>query len=249
MITNSMKDEAVNLPTSTYLGTVDGPDEHYGAVEELGCAIIDMPKDEYLREENKFLNNLKLSIHEIEEVERKTVGQKNNTLWQKYRKTRLTASNFGKVCKLRASPSLANTVKSILYDIFQGNSATRYGIENESMAKRDFEKQYSKTIEPAGVESRWINWQRLKIIEIKCPQSIKEYMPEEAFKDIWTPKGFVVDQIYRDEKFLKNNIEPQTTKFFMESLVPEIIDSRFDRGLPIRSVCILIYTKTANAGI
>lgn len=85
-----------------------------------------MSKDEYLREENKFLNNLKLSIHEIEEVERKTVGQQNNTLWQKYRKSRLTASNFGKVCKLRASTSRANTVKSILYDIFQGNSATRF---------------------------------------------------------------------------------------------------------------------------
>lgn len=84
-----------------------------------------MPHDEYLRQEQIFLNNLKLTPDEIEEVERRTVGQQNNDEWQKYRKSRLTASNFGKVCKLRANTSRANTVKNILYDIFQGNSATR----------------------------------------------------------------------------------------------------------------------------
>jgi hypothetical protein len=83
-----------------------------------------MPHDKYLKEEKIFLNNLKLTIKEIEEVERRTVGQQNNNEWQKYRKSRLTASNFGKVCKLRASTSRANTVKNILYDIFQGNPAT-----------------------------------------------------------------------------------------------------------------------------
>ncbi|VVC26735.1 Restriction endonuclease type II-like,Exonuclease, phage-type/RecB, C-terminal [Cinara cedri] len=134
-----------------------------------------------------------LTIKEIEEVERRTVGQHNNNEWQKYRKSRLTAFNFGKVCKLRASTSRANTVKNILYDIFQGNSATRYAASPDGLIGKD------------------------TIVEIKCPQS------------------FVVDKILRDEEFWKNNIGPQCTKFYMESLVPEIIDSRFDRGLPIRS--------------
>jgi len=84
-----------------------------------------MPHDEYLRQEQIFLNNLKLTTDEIKEVEKRTVGQQNNDEWQKYRKSRLTASNFGKVCKLRSSTSRANTVKNVLYDIFQGNSATR----------------------------------------------------------------------------------------------------------------------------
>jgi len=47
--------------------------------------------------------------------------------------------------------------------------------------------------------------------------------------------GFVVDKIFKDTEFRKTRIEPQVTKFFMESLLPEVIDSRFDRGLPIRS--------------
>ncbi|KAL5238891.1 hypothetical protein ACI65C_006301 [Semiaphis heraclei] len=130
---------------------IDGPDEHYGAVEELGCAIIDMLDDEYLKEKNKFLNSLKLTMNEIVELERRTIGQQNNSDWQTYRKSRLTASNFGKVCKLRPSTSRVNAVKSILYDIFQGNSATRYGIENEPMAKRNFEKIFNLSIQPAGL--------------------------------------------------------------------------------------------------
>lgn len=105
---------------------VDSPNEHDGPVEELGCATTDMPHEEYLRKKKNLLNTLKLTIKEIEEVERKTVGQQNNPEWQKYRKSRLTASNFGKVCKLKATTSRANTVKTLLYNNFQGNSAVRF---------------------------------------------------------------------------------------------------------------------------
>lgn len=36
-------------------------------------------------------------------------------------------------------------------------------------------------------------------------------------------------------EFWETKIEPFVTQFYMESLLPEMIDSRFDRGLPIRS--------------
>ncbi|KAF0763532.1 YqaJ domain-containing protein [Aphis craccivora] len=51
---------------------------------------------------------------------------------------------------------------------------------------------------------------------------------------IWSPKGFVIDKISKDESFWNTNIEPFVTRFYMDSLLPEIINSRFDRGLPIR---------------
>lgn len=101
-----------------------GPDEDYGALE-LGCEIIDMPLDEYENKKKLFLEKLMLSAEEIMEIERETVGQQNNDQWRIQRKSRLTASNFGKVCKLRQTTSRANTVKYILYDIFQENSATK----------------------------------------------------------------------------------------------------------------------------
>lgn len=72
---------------------------------------------------------------------------------------------------------------------------------------------------------------------------------------VWTPKGtyynfsiynltkimfkyfigFVIDKITKDAEFWINKIEPHVSTFYMECLLPEIIDSRFDRGLPIRS--------------
>lgn len=101
-----------------------GPDDDYGAVE-IGCEIIDMPFDEYQNKKEIFLKKITLKSEEIVAVERSTIGQQDNDMWQQYRKYRLTASNFGKVCKLRPTTSRANTIKHILYDIFQGSSATR----------------------------------------------------------------------------------------------------------------------------
>lgn len=84
-----------------------------------------MSENEFARKKKYFLNSLNLTIDEINKLERSTVGQNCNEDWQKHRRVRLTASNFGRVCKLRNSTSRANMVKSILYDIFQGNSATQ----------------------------------------------------------------------------------------------------------------------------
>ncbi|KAL4149216.1 hypothetical protein QTP88_003203 [Uroleucon formosanum] len=52
---------------------------------------------------------------------------------------------------------------------------------------------------------------------------------------IYSGQGFIVDKISKDVKFWTSKIEPFVTTFYMESLLPEIIDPRFDRGLPIRS--------------
>jgi len=101
-----------------------GPDDDYGAVE-VGSKIIDMPTDEYQNKKEIFLKKITLKSEEIVAVERSTVGQQDIDMWQQYRKYRLTASNIGKVCKLRPTTSRANTIKHILYDIFQGSSATR----------------------------------------------------------------------------------------------------------------------------
>ncbi|XP_025413489.1 uncharacterized protein LOC112685735 [Sipha flava] len=260
-----------------------GPDDDYGAVE-MGCEIIDMPFDEYQNKKELFLKKITLKSEEIVAIERSTIGQQDNDMWQQYRKYRLTASNFGKVCKLRPTTSRANTVKHILYDIFQGSSATRYGIENESITRNAVQETLGITIQLAGLfihkslhylaasPDGLINED--SIMEIKCPSSIKEYTPQEAvtleklkymtdykgklvikktdnyyfqvqgqlniaekkycYFVVWSPKGFVIDKIFRDESFWNTKIELFVTRFYMESLLPEIIDSRFDRGLSIR---------------
>lgn len=65
----------------------------------------------------EFLTNLKLSEKGIYELERRTTDQSNNEEWKKERLLRLTASNFGKICKLRKSTERKNSVISILYQI------------------------------------------------------------------------------------------------------------------------------------
>lgn len=45
---------------------------------------------------------------------------------------------------------------------------------------------------------------------------------------------FIIDKIQRDESFWNTEIEPRVTEFYMNSLLPEMIDSRRDRNLPIR---------------
>jgi hypothetical protein len=72
-----------------------------------------------------FLSKLKLTSDEIRALERRTVDQSSSNEWRRQRKMRLTALNFGKIAKLRATTSRANTVKYILYELFSGNVATR----------------------------------------------------------------------------------------------------------------------------
>jgi len=44
----------------------------------------------------------------------------------------------------------------------------------------------------------------------------------------------IIDEIEKDDDFW-NKIEPYLKNFFLKCLLPEIIDSRFDRGLSLRT--------------
>jgi len=97
---------------------------------------------------------------------------------------RLTASIFGKICKLREKTSLVKTVNDILFGIFTGNASTRYGIVNEVVSKEQLEVRLEKKILPSGLFVD-INLPFLAafpddiigddlLVEIKCPASAKE---------------------------------------------------------------------------
>ena len=68
-------------------------------------------------------------------MERRTRGQSDNTDWRTERSRRLTASNFGRVAKLRAATSRHNTVLSLIYpDDISSLPAIRHGRESEERA-------------------------------------------------------------------------------------------------------------------
>lgn len=107
---------------------IAGPDEDYGDVNEnLGCKPLLLSREEFEEQKLDLLSRLKLSQEDINKLERRTTEQSHCEEWKRERSYRLTASNFGKVCKLRKSTNRKNTIVSILYasQYFHGTTATR----------------------------------------------------------------------------------------------------------------------------
>lgn len=103
--------------------------------------------------ENKkieFIKTIILPITVREQIELETRNQFNNQKWFVERRNRLTASNFGKVCKMRPTTSCKRTVHDILY----GNFTTRameYGKNTEVVAKEKFEKLTNLKVMDCGL--------------------------------------------------------------------------------------------------
>lgn len=104
-----------------------GPDADYGAVNELYCQPLPMSREDFEKKKLELLTNLKLDVFAIDELQRRTIEQANCEEWKKERSKRLTASNFGKICKLRKTTPRKNSLISILYqsDYFYGTTATK----------------------------------------------------------------------------------------------------------------------------
>lgn len=92
-----------------------GPDKDYGDVDDIGCSFLNLTGKEVEEKKQNLLNNLHLNLTEIKSLERRTIRQSLNEIWNQERKFRLTASNFGRICALRPTTSRTNTLKYILY--------------------------------------------------------------------------------------------------------------------------------------
>ncbi|XP_060858281.1 uncharacterized protein LOC132935681 [Metopolophium dirhodum] len=261
----------------------NGPDRDYGCIQEEP-QILDMDPKEFNIKKIKFLERVSKTNEEIKTLEESTKNQSESELWKVERSIRLTASNFGKVCKLRLTTSRKNTVKSILYNTFSGNLSTNYGIENEPIARISFEKVINLKIKPAGLfVDKTYHFLAASpdglieddgIIEIKCPYTIKDLTPEDAIQNgklkfatvidgklnlktndnyyyqiqgqlhitqraycyfvVWSSKGMLYQKIVRDDVFFELRMQQQLISFYHDHLLHEILDSRFNRGLPIR---------------
>jgi hypothetical protein len=52
---------------------------------------------------------------------------------------------------------------------------------------------------------------------------------------LWTPQGMKIERIERDDGFWKDNMEEKLHSFYHNCLLPEIIDPRHTRSMPIRN--------------
>lgn len=83
-------------------------------------------------------------------MELETRNQANNQKWFEERRKRLTASNFGKICKMRPYTSCKVMVHNIIYGSVTTN-ATEYGKITEQMAIQTLNEYIEKPIIKCGL--------------------------------------------------------------------------------------------------
>lgn len=79
------------------------------------CSAPDMSPSKMERAKSDFLSNLKTITNDRTKIERSTILQRDSSEWMELRKSLVTASNFGSICKRQLSKSSAPMVKNILY--------------------------------------------------------------------------------------------------------------------------------------
>jgi len=89
-----------------------------------------MAEDDFEAEKEKVLSSLFLSKEERTSLERETVDQSLSNKWLERRRKMLTASNFGKIIKMRQTTGCESFVKNHLYGGVT-TTAMEYGKSNE----------------------------------------------------------------------------------------------------------------------
>ncbi|KAJ8884557.1 hypothetical protein PR048_016414 [Dryococelus australis] len=167
---------------------MSGPYSHHGNVN----AVNKMSKVEFEMKKEHFKGPLRLTEYERNRLQEKTISQSNSYMWMAERSKRLTASHFGKICKMKSSTPRVKTVISITYRSFQGNKATRYGLEKEPIAIEQLSKELGKCIIPAGIfVDKDMTWLAVtpdglidhdSIIEVKCHFAAVQLTLESAIR-------------------------------------------------------------------
>lgn len=131
-----------------------GPDEFYGLAEPL-AAEERMTTQLMIEKKQQFIKNLTLTQKESEVLELETRDQSCNQKWYSERRNRLTASNFGKIIKMRPTTSCRNIVYELLYNSSTFNSKEsvqcRYRKSMEKLAIEKFEKVTNLKVNHCGL--------------------------------------------------------------------------------------------------
>ncbi len=162
---------------------------------------------------SEYKSGLTIGKQEAQQIEEDTTQQSEDTtgLWANLHRCRITASNFGVICKRRPTTPVASMVKTLLYtSSLVSAPSLPWGRENEVNARKAYSKYMQENSHPhlctirAGFvihpQRGWLgcspdDWvadpdsaeDPNGIAEYKCPYTAREMTPEEACNGI---KGF-----------------------------------------------------------
>ena len=140
------------------------------------------PFDEYL----KSLRITEITETEISDIQSATIGQITNPVWKTEKQKRLTASNFGQICKLTERANASKIAKSYLAVKELHCAAVQHGRSYESVAVSKYEKQTGNKTQQCGLfvckQYPYLGATPDRVVaenlllEVKCPFSAKDSM-------------------------------------------------------------------------
>lgn len=175
------------------------------------AAQPDLQGEDLILAQEKVMSELN-SVN-IAELEKKTIGQRENIHWHQARRNRLTASSFGKICLRRSSTPSHNLLKELFYkNLDLKTKPIQYGIENEKNAIEKFQNLLKIEVTDCGLfvceDYRYLGaspdglTDENGIVEVKCLYSIKGTTIHEALQD---NRKLCVQCDESGELFLKQN--------------------------------------------
>nr|XP_034195031.1 uncharacterized protein LOC117611204 [Osmia lignaria] len=165
-------------------------DSNYGPNAEKP----DMANNIYELEKKKHMEMLQNWQNRRDAIEEETIGQAKNPRWLNYKSKLLTASNFGRICRRRIGTLCGNSVKSLVYPRLISAPAVQYGQECEKFAREQLSVCIGVEIKECGLfidsaipflgasPDGLIDEEG--IVEIKCPKTAENLLPEEAIKTV-----------------------------------------------------------------
>lgn len=155
---------------------------------------------------NEHFTKLSLTKEQCDKIECLTRNQSSNPQWKQARSERITASNFGLICKKKESTLPDNVLKTLRgYNPFS-SKYTEYGMKHEKAARKTYINKVRKdhpnvSVEECGliVNPKYPHLgaspdglvhcphcdESQGLLEIKCPASLERRMktPSECAKD------------------------------------------------------------------
>ncbi|GFS58708.1 yqaJ domain-containing protein [Nephila pilipes] len=109
----------------------------------------DMPTEIFESMAENLLSKLK--VQNNSDVEFETKGQTTSERWRYERSLRLSSSFFKEVACRKASTPCSKLVKRIVYGTEFCTAAMKYGLVNEEIARKQYERKHSVTVRTCGL--------------------------------------------------------------------------------------------------